>query len=100
MVMALPIVNGVDKNLSMLQTTWAAIINPFLGRATNQANVLNNVKLVSGTNVINHLLGRQMQGWSIVDIQGAATIYRSAPLSATTLTLTSSAAVTVSIEVF
>jgi hypothetical protein len=98
--MTLPIFNGVDKNLSMLQTAWSSMINPFLGRPANQSNILQNVALASGTNVINHRLGRTMQGWVLSDIQGAATIYRSAPFNDLTLTLHSSAAVTVSLEVF
>lgn len=41
-----------------------------------------------------------MQGWFLVDIQGPATIYSSAPFNNLTLTLTSNTAVTVSIGVF
>lgn len=98
--MSLPIFNGVDRNLSMLQTAWSAMINPFLSRPTNQTNVVSNVSLINGVTVVNHLLGRVPQGWFITDINGTATIYRSAPFNPLTLTLTSSADVTVSIGVF
>jgi hypothetical protein len=98
--MSLPIFNGVDKNLSMLQTAWSSMINPFLGRPTNQTNVIQNVSLISGVTVVNHLLGRVPQGWFITDINGAATIYRSAAFNPLTLTLTSNAAVVASIGVF
>lgn len=97
---ALPIYQGVDKNLGILQTAWSAMLNPFLSRPTNQANVLANVKLTTGSNPISHLLGRAPQGWYLTDIQGAATIYRSAPFDPLFLTLTSSADVTVNIGVF
>lgn len=98
--MSLPIFNGVIKDVSLLQTSWSAMLNPVINRATNQANVLENVSLKTGTNVVNHLLGRRMQGWFIVDLQGIATIYRSAPFDNLTLTLTSSAPVIVNIGVF
>lgn len=97
---ALPIYQGVDKNLSILQTAWSAMINPFLSRPTNQMNVLENVSLINGATVIDHKLGRQMQGWTILDINGAASVYRSAPFSPLTITLTSSAAVVVKLGVF
>lgn len=86
--------------LDLMQTQWASQLNPLLSNPLNSANILKNVKLSVGPNVINHLLGKTMQGWTLVDIDGAATIYRSAPLNDKTLTLTSSAAVTVNIEVF
>jgi hypothetical protein len=79
---------------------WASAINPFLANPTNNISILNDVKLINGVTIINHLLGQTPQGWFITDINGAATVYRSAPYTSTTLTLTSSAAVTVSIGVF
>lgn len=90
----------IKLSLDLLQTKWKSILDPFLAKPTNSMNVLSNVNLLAGNNVINHLLGRKMQGWEILDIDGAATIYRSAPLNATTLTLNSSAGVTVSLGVF
>lgn len=88
------------KDFGLLQTTWSALIDPIIGRAQNKANIISNVSLNNGVTVVNHLLGRKMQGWYLADIQGAATIYRSQPLNDQTLTLTSSAAVTVNIGVF
>jgi hypothetical protein len=79
---------------------WAAALNPMLANPFNSTSVLSDVKLKVGTNVINHLLGQTMQGWMLTDIQGVASIYRSAPFNNLTLTLTSDAAVTVSIGVF
>jgi hypothetical protein len=88
--------------LNTMQTQWAAQLNPLISSPTNSIRVLHNVQLTSGNNVINHLLGQTMQGWFITDIQGVASIYRpsTAPFNALTLTLNSSAAVTVSIGVF
>ena len=79
---------------------WAAELNPIIQNPMNGIRILQNVVLASGINIINHGLGRMQQGWVITDIQGAATIYRSAAFTSTTLTLVSSAGVTVNLGVF
>lgn len=81
-------------------TRWSSQINPVISNPLNLANILPNQSLINGVTVINHKLGRLMQGWYLIDIQGAATVYRSAPFNDLTLTLTSNAAVTVNIGVF
>lgn len=96
----LPLFKTNDRILSQLQTQWAAILNVLIGNPSLQCNILSNVSLKNGVTVINHLLGRTQQGWRIVDINGSASIYRSQPFNDKTLTLTSNAAVTVSLEVF
>lgn len=79
---------------------WAQSLNPIIASPLSSASFLLNIPLINGTNIIQHKLGRLMQGWFISDVNGAATIYRSAPMNNLTLTLTSSAAVTVNIGVF
>lgn len=86
--------------LDLMQTQWASQLNPVLANQLNSASVLKNVALVNGDNVINHKLGRALQGWFVSDIDGAASIYRSQPLNNLTLTLTSNASVTVNLVVF
>lgn len=86
--------------LDLMQTKWKAILDPLIENPLNGLSILANVQLNNGTTVINHKLDRTMQGWFLVDIQGAATVYRSAAFNDLTLTLTSSAPVTVSIGVF
>lgn len=98
--MKLPYFQTTDRILSQIQTQWAALINPLLSNPVSQGNLLTNIPLINGTTVINHLLDRQQQGWIITDISAAATIYRSSPLNTKTLTLTSNAAVTISLLVF
>ncbi len=84
----------------LMQNKWKSLIDPVLSNPMTNMSLLKNVSLVIGNNVINHLLGKIQQGWIITDIQGVADIYRSAPFNALTLTLNSSAIVTVSIGVF
>lgn len=83
-----------------MQTKWASIINPLLSKPMLQGQNLENVTLVTGTNIINHKLGRKLQGWTITDIDAAVTVYRSAPMNDLTLTLTSSGNATANIWVF
>lgn len=84
----------------LASTKWSSILNPFLANQLNNVSILAGIALTTGSNTINHKLGRTLQGWFLVDVNGAATVYRSQPLNDTTLTLTSSADITVSIGVF
>jgi hypothetical protein len=89
--------------LPMLQVKWASILNPLLGNPSNNASVLKNVALVTGTNVVNTLLGRTLQGWSIVRQRGPASFYDMQDTNQSpslTLVLVSSADVSVDILVF
>lgn len=79
---------------------WASQLDPILANPATNPGLLPNIQLIAGVNVIPHKLGQVMQGWKPYDIQGPAVIYRSAPFNNLTLTLTSSAAVTISLEVF
>jgi hypothetical protein len=79
---------------------WAAAINPVLANPINQGLLIQSISLISGNTTIAHGLLRMQQGWIIVDQNGAAEIYRSKSFNPLTLTLNSSAAVTVSLWVF
>lgn len=98
--MALPIFQTSNKDLMLMQTKWAGELNPVLRNPLTNASQLTGIVLITGVNVINHLLGQQMQGWYITDINTGASIYRSAPFNNLTLTLTSSAPATVNLVVF
>ena len=86
--------NQVQANLDQLWTQLS--LNPFV---TGQW--LKSQALANGTTKLSHSLGRLPQGWIITNVNGAATIYlASNSLTTTSLSLTSSAAVTVDIWVF
>lgn len=87
-------------NWEVANPLWATTLNPVIANPLNSITIVQDFALKSGVNIINHSLGRLMQGWFLTDIQGIATIYRSAPFNKLTLTLTSSAPVTCSIGVF
>lgn len=86
--------------MDLMQTQWAALLNPLLKSPLSSVVFLADVVLISGVTVVNHKLGRTMQGWFITDRNGPASVYRSSPMNGATLTLTSSAAVTVNLAVF
>ena len=98
--MALPLQKTDLLPLSLMQTTWKSQLDPVLANPVTSVQILKNVSLISGTTVVNTGLGRMQQGWFVTDINGAATVYRSAPFNSLTLTLVSSAAVIVNIGVF
>jgi len=86
-----------------LQPKWAAAINPVLANPIVNGLMLSNVALTTGTNSINHKLGRNLQGWFIVGINGPAQIYdtqASNQMPQLTLNLTSDSDVICNIWVF
>jgi len=96
--MATPLSNKLDWAIA--NPIWSAALNPVLANPLNNMSVIENFQFKAGTNIIAHHLGHLMQGWFIVDIQGIATIFRSAPMNSLTLTLTVSAPVIASIGVY
>ena len=87
-------------NWEMAQTKWASLLNPLLVNPLNSISILENIQLKSGMNIVNTLLGRQPQGWIILDKQGPGDIYRTAPYNDLTLTLTSTANIVITLGVF
>ncbi len=98
--MQLPLFPSKDQAMNLLQTKWRSILNPLIANLFTQGQALTSVVLTNGTNVVNHKLGRLQQGWVIADQNAVADIYRSQPFNDTTLTLHSSAVVTVNLWVF
>ena len=101
--MSLPSFKSDDLSFSLLQTKWATLINPVIDNPLVNGQILPSVSLVTGANVINHRLGRKLQGWFLTRVRGAVTIYDtqdSNTMPALTLDLNSSADVVVDIYVF
>lgn len=109
--MQLPLRQVQDSSASQLFVQWKSLIDPVIGAYRNFVTsfnpfsvttgvLLTGVSLAMGSTVLSHPLNRTLSGWVITDIDGSATIYRSAPFSSVSLTLTSSAVVTVSLWVF
>lgn len=85
----------------LAQTKWSSELNPLLALPILKGNQISDLNLTAAVpRVINHLLSRMPQGWFLVDNTAQAVIWRSAPFTLTTLTLTSSANTTISIWVY
>lgn len=86
------------------QTRWSAMIEPFMNNPANNSLVLKSVPLVIGTNVINHRLGRNLQGWYPTRIRNVATaLYDTQDTNQTpslTLVLVSTANVVIDLVVY
>jgi len=99
----LPKFQSEDQSVNMLQTTWSSALNPLLANPLSSMVVLKDIVLAIGSNTINHLLNRTLQGWIVVRQNGVANLYddqAANPLQNKTLILISDAAVTVNLIVF
>lgn len=89
--------------LGLMQTKWKSILDVLLRNPSLQSRIIKNIPLAASTNSINHGLGRPLQGWRQIGLNGASSIYDEQASNQTpelTLILVSSAAVTISLEVF
>ena len=101
--MQLTLFKDPNKNLMLMQQDLHNKVNPILSNPSNNSSILQNVLLTTGSNVINHKLGKPLQGWKIVRQRAAASIYDNQDSNQTpalTLILVSSAAVSIDLEVF
>lgn len=98
--MNLPIFRDENQTLQLMQSKWSSLLNVLLNKPLSNAGILKDVSLVTGSNTVNHLLGRKMQGWMISDLDTAAQIYRTEPLNDKTVTLNSSANCVVTLVVY
>ena len=84
-------------------TAWATQLDPVISNPLVQGQLLTGVALINGTTVVNHKLGRKLQGWMLAGINAAATVYDNQATNQTpqlTLSLTSNAVCTVNLWVF
>jgi hypothetical protein len=101
--MALPKFQTKDTDLQLMQSAWAAQINPVLGNPITQGTLIRNVALVTGANAINHKLGRALQGWVLTRQRASAAVYDTQDTNThpeLTLNLISSAPIVADIYVF
>lgn len=86
-----------------MMSKWKSVLDVLLGKPLSNSSILVGIQLKSGTNPINHLLGRDLQGWIIIRQDALASIFDTQDLNQTpqlTLQLTSSAKTVVDILVF
>jgi len=84
-------------------TRWKALLDPVIANPLQAGQLLTGIKLTSGVNVVNHGLGRQLQGYFVVLNSASATFYDNQSTNSKptlTLILVASANTTVSLYVF
>jgi hypothetical protein len=93
----------LSQPASQQDTRWKSLIDPVLGNPLINGRLLTNIALSSGSNIINHGLGRKLQGYIPVLNSAAATFHDSQTTNSSpqlTLVLVASAATTISLWVF
>lgn len=98
----LPQFPTADGELQLLQNRWAQIIDPVIALPQNSSVLLQNI-ILSSSSVINHSLGRNLQGWQIVRQRGNADIYDTQDVNSIpdkTLQLVSSSGISVDLICF
>lgn len=101
--MSLPIFQSDIQPLSLMQTQWASQLDKLLSNPICNGNLLTGIVLRIGTNNISHKLGRKIQGWIPVGQNAVASFYDTQTTNSMpqlTLTLVSSAVVTINLYVF
>lgn len=93
-------IRTTDRDLSKVQDAVAGPLRDVVTNKIINGTLVTDVALASATTtILNHKLGKTPQGYIVVKKSAAATIYDT-EFTATTMTLHSSAAVTVSLWVF
>ena len=88
---------------SQAQTKWAATLNPIVSNPLVSGLILSNIKVTTGANTINHLLGRDLQGYIVILNSASITYYDSQAANQRpqlTLILNASGDATISLYVF
>lgn len=92
-----------DEIINRIQDNLITTLNPIFNNPTIDGVVLSQVTLQTGTNIINHKLGRNLIGWELTRKRAIADIYDDQDNNLTpaqTLVLISSANIIVDIYVF
>lgn len=100
---AIPNYQAEDRVGNQSQNTQNKAYGDIAKGPLTNGSILTEISLKSGSNDVSHKLGRKLQGWFIVRQRASATIYDSQDTNKTqdlTLSLNSSASVSVDIYVF
>lgn len=96
----LPLIKTGNPAMDLFMTRAKSQLDPLLSNKITQGTLVQNITLNPGVNYINHKLGETPVGWILVDITGQADVWRTAPFTDTVLTLTSSAATSMTISLW
>lgn len=91
-------INSVDQNQQLIQNNTATALKPIQNSPFVGGVQLNNIVLKSGSNAVQHTLGRTPTLWVICDTNAAQTVFRTT-WDKTVINLTASGTVTISLWV-
>lgn len=74
MIHAITQVQHPDRIVNQIQNNIISNLNQIIRDPKTNGVYLNEVALVTGDNIINHTLGRDLQGWILVRVRSLATI--------------------------
>jgi len=89
--------------INQLQDNIKTTTDPLTVNIQNDSTILTSISLATGSNIINHTLGRTLSGYNIVRQRALANIYDNQDHNKSpnlTLILISSAPVVIDLEVF
>lgn len=98
--MGLPYYKSDDQSFTLLQTAWASQINPVLANPLVNGIFQKNVVLTPGINVINHKLGRALQGYVITGMHNIFSQIFDTTSNTPNLTLNLNSSVATSIDLY
>jgi len=98
---SIPLQKTGNVALDLFMSRLKSEMDPVLANLLVQGQLIKNVQLsATSATIIPHKLGRTQIGWFPADQNAKASIWRSAALNSSTLTLSSDANVVVSLWVF
>jgi len=103
MAITIPYQQTDSRQVNQFQQALKQALQPLTSQPQSEGIILTQVALVAGTNTIPTMINRKLQGWSLVRVRAASTVYDtqdSNPNPFQTLVLVASAPVVVDIFVF
>lgn len=88
-----------DREVTALQDNVTLVLNQVTKKVVIDGVQLTAISLTTGSNRINHTLGRQPLGWIVTDINAAVVPYRTA-WDANTITLVATGSVTLDLWIY
>jgi hypothetical protein len=98
-VAQLPLIKNPD-DINVVLPKWKSQLDPILATRLVTGRQVMGVVLSTTATVIYHKLDRLPIGWVLSDQNASAVVYRTAPMTPTTITLAASAPCSVSLWVY
>lgn len=101
--MAIARVQTTSRELNQIQSQIISSVDPILANPIVNGRLIQSLSVVTGSNTIDHGLGRELLGWIVVRNNANVTFYDTQSSNANparTLLLTASGNATISLYVF